>query len=252
MNSERAPLRLYVEAPLEPGGGFALAPAQAHYATNVMRRGVGDALLLFNGRDGEWRAWIAATRRGRSVAVEVEARVRPQADGPDLWLVFAPVKRVPVDLIARTATELGVAAFRPVLTRRTAVARVNLARFHANAIEAAEQCGRLDVPACLEPAPLDRLLADWPAERHPLFCDESGGGAPLAAALADAEPGPWAVIVGPEGGFAAEETAALAALPGALRVGLGPRTLRADTAAISALACWQALVGDWRGGATRK
>ena len=238
-------IRLYVEAPLAAGGEVALTPAQAHYLGTVMRRSAGDTFLLFNGRDGEWRAEIAAIGRKRATATALE-RTRPQAAGPDLWLLFAPLKRTPIDHIARMATELGVAALWPVFTRNAAARRVNLGRLRANAIEAAEQCGRLDVPDCFEPASLDAVLAGWPAGRRVLLCDGSGGGAPLAEALDGAEPGPWAVVIGPEGGFAADEAAALAALPGCLRVGLGPRTLRAETAAAAALACWQTLAGDWR------
>ncbi len=239
-------IRLYVEAPLAGGAEVALGAGQAHYLGAVMRRRPGDTVLLFNGRDGEWRAEIAALDRKRATARAFE-QTRPQAAEPDLWLLFAPVKRTPLDRIARMATELGVAALWPVFTQNTAARRVNLERLRANAIEAAEQCGRLDVPDCFEPAPLDAVLAGWPAGRRLLVCDESGGGAPVAEALDGAEPGPWAVVTGPEGGFAADETVALAALPGTLRVSLGPRTLRAETAVAAALACLQALAGDWRG-----
>lgn len=239
--------RLFVEQPLAAGAAFALAPAQAHYVTRVMRRKPGDALSLFNGRDGEWRAEIGPGRKG--CAVSVVACARPQAAGPDVWLVFAPVKRAPIDLIAEKATELGVAALCPVITRHTEARRVNLDRLRANAIEAAEQCGRLDVPDCRAPVALDDMITGWPDGRRVLLCDETGGGAPIAAALADAARAPdvpWAIIAGPEGGFAADEIRSLAALPGVLRVGLGPRILRAETAALAALACWQAALGDWR------
>ena len=239
--------RLFIEEPLAAGAVLALAPPQAHYVTRVMRRGPGDALLLFNGRDGEWRAEIEAARKGCTATV-VE-RTRPQAAGPDVWLVFAPVKRAPIDLIATKATELGVAALCPVITRHTDARRVNLDRLHANAVEAAEQCGRLEVPDCRAPAAFDDLVAGWPEGRRALLCDETGGGAPIARALAEAarEPAtPWAIVTGPEGGFADDEIRALTALPGALRVGLGPRILRAETAALAALACWQAALGDWR------
>ncbi len=244
----RPVLRLFVEAPLAARARIALSPDQGHYVATVMRRRAGDALLLFNGRDGEWRARIESAARGRAVAALVETRTRPQDAPPDLWLLFAPVKRAPVDHIARLVTELGVAALRPVVTRRT-VARLNLARLRANAIEAAEQCGRLQVPDCAAPEPLERLLAAWPAERRLLFCDETGGGAPVAEALAGPRSGrggePWAIAIGPEGGFAPEEAAMLRALPQSLAVSLGPRILRAETAAAAALALWQALRGDW-------
>ena len=242
----RAAPRLFVEAPLDPGARFALTPDQAHYVATVMRRRAGDALCLFNGRDGEWRGRLVSVARGREAEVAIEARTRPQADAPDLWLLFAPVKRAPVDHIARLATELGVAALRPIVTRRT-VARLNLDRLRANAIEAAEQCGRLQVPDCAAPEPLDRLLAAWPGERRLLFCDETGG-APAAEALGSprpGNPGPWAIAVGPEGGFAPVEAEAIRALPQSLAVSLGPRILRAETAVAAALALWQALLGDW-------
>ncbi len=183
MAAERARLRLFVEAPLAAGRTVDLAPAQAHYVVDVMRRREGESLLLFNGRDGEWRAEVDAARRGRRCTATVVEPTRPQAPEPDLWLMFAPVKRAPIDLIARGATELGVSALWPVLTRRTAVRRVNLARLRANATEAAEQCGRLTAPECFAPTPLAAALADWPPERRLLVCDESGAGAPVARAL---------------------------------------------------------------------
>lgn len=245
MTGKRAGPRLFVDEPLVADRVLGLATKQAHYVCRVMRRGVGDSLLLFNGRDGEWRADIATA--GRGCTVRLDCQTRPQSAAPDLWLVFAPVKRAPVDLIARQATELGVAALCPVLTRHTAVGRINVARLRANAVEAAEQCGRLTVPECRVPVRLADAVADWPAERRALFCDESGDGAPIARALGEAAAsGPWAVVTGPEGGFGADEAAMLAALPGAVRVSLGPRILRAETAALAALTCWQALVGDWR------
>ncbi len=245
---QRTPPRLFVPVPLAAGVVVELSPAQGHYVVNVMRRAAGDSLLRFTGGDGEWRAEIAALGRGRALAATVVERTRRQAPEPDVWLMFAAVKRAPMDLIARGATELGASALWPVLTRRTAVARVNLARLGANAVEAAEQCRRLTVPECFEPAPLEAALAACRGERRLMVCDESGDGAPIARALgaeADAT-APWAVLTGPEGGLDAAESAALAAVPGVVRVSLGPRTLRAETAALAALACWQALVGDWR------
>ncbi len=246
---QRVPPRLFVAVPLAAGGSVALSPAQTHYVVNVMRRAAGDSLLLFNGRDGEWQSEIAAVDRGRVLVAAVVERTRRQAPEPDVWLMFAAVKRAPMDLIARGATELGASALWPVLTRRTAVARVNLARLGANAVEAAEQCRRLTVPECFAPATLEAALAACRGDRRLMVCDESGAGAPVAGALgavaADAT-APWAVLTGPEGGLDAAETAALAAVPGVVRVSLGPRTLRAETAALAALACWQALVGDWR------
>ncbi|HEX9836481.1 MAG TPA: 16S rRNA (uracil(1498)-N(3))-methyltransferase, partial [Alphaproteobacteria bacterium] len=172
-----------------------------------------------------------------------------QLASPDLWLVFAPVKRARIDFVAAKATELGVSALRPVLTRHTAVERVNVERLRANAIEAAEQCDRLDVPEVAAPVALDALIEDWPAGRRLMLCDESGAAPPVAAALAPfaaAPAAPWAVLTGPEGGFAGSELDALKKREFVTAVSLGPRTLRADTAALAALSCWQALVGDWR------
>jgi 16S rRNA (uracil1498-N3)-methyltransferase len=237
--------RLFVDSPLGPGLAVALSPAQSHYLAGVMRRAVGDGLLLFNGRDGEWRAEISELVRGRQAAAVVVEQTRDQAAEPDLWLLFAPVKRTAVDHMARGATELGVSALMPVVTTHTNAKRLNIDRLRTIAMEAAEQCGRLTVPACADPVPLARRLAEWPAERRLLLCDESGGGAPVSEALSQAAPGPWAVVIGPEGGFAEAEIDAMAALKQTVRVSFGSRILRVETAALAALSCWQALVGDW-------
>jgi 16S rRNA (uracil1498-N3)-methyltransferase len=241
--------RLFVEADLARGVEAPLSEAQAHYLRHVMRRGDGAPLLLFNGRDGEWQATLAL--RGKKAAVAaVGERTREQAAEPDLWLCFAPIKRARIDTIAEKATELGVALLQPVLTQHTAVERVNVERLRANAIEAAEQTERLTVPDIRPPVALAKLLADWPADRRLLMADETGGGLPIAEALAaldeQARAAPWAILIGPEGGFAADELAAVRRMKNVTAVGLGPRILRADTAALAALACWQALAGDWR------
>ncbi|MFI4986986.1 MAG: 16S rRNA (uracil(1498)-N(3))-methyltransferase [Alphaproteobacteria bacterium] len=241
-----AKIRLFVEVALAPGAVVELPPAQAHYLRSVMRLAAGTSLLLFNGKEGEWRARLEELAKGRA-SCAIESQTRPQAAEPDLWLVFAPVKRAHIDFLAQKATELGVSALWPVFTRRTAVARVNSERLRANAIEAAEQCERLSVPQVLAPAALERVIAEWPEERRILLCDERGGGAPIAEALPHgaAAPPPWAVLVGPEGGFSEDELDRLRKLSIVTAVGLGPRVLRADTAALAALACWQAIVGDW-------
>jgi 16S rRNA (uracil1498-N3)-methyltransferase len=239
-------VRLHVSGDLAPGVRLDLERAQSHYLAHVMRLGPGAEIAVFNGRDGEWRARVAAARKG-AVALEVADRLRPQAASPDVWLVFAPVKRAPIDFVAAKATELGVRVLCPVVTRHTVVTRVNVERVRTNAIEAAEQCGRLDVPEVCEPEALETLLARWPAERRLLVCDETGGGIPFAVALAGERPGaPWAILVGPEGSFAAAELDAIRKLTFSESVSLGPRILRAETAAVAALACWQALLGDWR------
>jgi len=223
-----------------------LTPAQAHYLGAVMRRTVGDGLLLFNGWDGEWQAELSELTRGRRAAAVVGEQTRSQDAEPDLWLLFAPVKRTAVDFLARSATELGVSALMPVVTTLTNAKCVNIDRLRAIAMEAAEQCGRLTVPDCAAPMPLAQRLADWPSERRLLLCDESGGGAPVTEALSQAAPGPWAVIIGPEGGFADTEIDAMAALNQTVRVSFGSRILRVETAVVAALSCWQALVGDWK------
>jgi 16S rRNA (uracil1498-N3)-methyltransferase len=240
--------RLFVEAALSAGSEVALSEAQAHYLRHVMRRPDGTTVLVFNGRDGEWQGMFES--RGRKAGlVRLEKRTRAQAPEPDIWLCFAPVKRARIDYIAEKATELGVARLQPVLTQRTVVERVNVERLRANAVEAAEQTERLTVPDVRPPQELTRLLADWPAGRRLLLCDETGGGPPIAGVLtgfdATARAAPWAIVIGPEGGFAEAELAALRRLD-VTAVGLGPRILRADTAALAALACWQAMVGDWR------
>lgn len=241
--------RLFVEADLAAGGEAPFDEAQVHYLRNVMRRPDGAPLLLFNGRDGEWRGTLSGRGKKSAVAV-VGERTRAQVPEPDVWLCFAPVKRARIDYIAEKATELGVSVLQPVVTRHTAVERVNVERLRANAVEAAEQTERLTVPEVREPVDLGTLLGGWPAERRLLMCDETGGGPPIAEALAQldgaARTAPWAIVIGPEGGFAEIELQALRRIKDVVSVGLGPRILRADTAALAALACWQALLGDWR------
>ena len=246
---ERRPAtRLFVSGGLAAGRPLALSPGQAHYLRSVLRLAPGAEVAAFNGRDGEWRGRLTALAKGRA-ELEPLRQVRPQAPEPDLWLCFAPVKQARIDLIAEKAAELGAACLLPVLTRRTDVARVNVDRLRANAVEAAEQCGRLSVPEVAEPVALARLLRDWPPTRPLLVCTEAGPARPLAAVAAELEGGleggAAGFLVGPEGGFEAAELDALADLPFCHLVGLGPRILRAETAVVAALACWQAVVGDW-------
>lgn len=242
-------VRLYIEQDLVDGGVVDIDGPQSHYLQNVMRLGVGDDIYLFNGWDGEWRGIIDTVAR-RHCSIALSDCIQDQPIDTDLWLVFAPVKRARIDFIAAKATELGVSALVPVLTEHTAVSRVNIDRMRANAIEAAEQCGRLGVPHIHDTSSLSSLLQNWPPERRLLVCDETGAGTPIARTLRDLAPeeaaAPWAILIGPEGGFSASELDLLAEKTIVTRVGLGPRILRADTAAVAALSCWQAVLGDWR------
>jgi 16S rRNA (uracil1498-N3)-methyltransferase len=243
--SERAPPRLFVEVPLAADSVLTLSGEQSHYLVNVMRRGRGDAVLIFNGRDGEWRAKLAEAKK-RACVLRVENRLRAQTALADLWLLFAPIKRQRIDLVAEKATELGVSVLQPVITERTVVAQVNVARLRAHAVEAAEQCGLLSVPELREPVALARLLDRWPPSRRILFCDEGGTAPPALPVLQAQARESWALLLGPEGGFSDAERAQLREHKSVVPVSLGPRLLRADTAAVAALALWQAVLGDWR------
>jgi 16S rRNA (uracil1498-N3)-methyltransferase len=238
-------VRLFIPHDLAPGAELALDPGQSRYLVAVMRLGVGDDVHLFNGRDGEWRATISAVTK-RAVAVRAAASTRSQAMGPDLDLVVALVKRARLETIVEKACELGVRRVQPVVTERTNAERTRVERLTAIATEAAEQTGRLDVPAIQEPVKLEKLIGGWEAGRRLLFCDEAGDAEPILRALKDQPVGPWAILIGPEGGFSPSERRALRALDYATPASLGPRILRADTAAITALALWQAALGDWR------
>ena len=237
--------RLYVPDDLAFDTAIVTTVDQAHYLRNVLRLMPGAVVAVFNGRDGEFGARIDRLDKN-GATLTVGARRRAQPAEPDLWLLFAPIKRQRIDILVEKATELGVAALRPVITRHTQVERVNLARLSAHAIEAAEQTERLSVPRVHEPVELDRALAAWPADRRLVVCAERRAAPPIAAALAGLVPGAHAILIGPEGGFAEAELDGLLKLPFVTLVSLGPRVLRADTAAVAALACWQAILGDWR------
>ena len=239
-------IRLFVAQDLAAEGTLTPTREQAHYLATVMRLSVGDRLLLLNGRDGEWVARVAQAGRG-GVTLAVETLSRAQSAGPDLDLVVALVKRARLETIVEKAAELGARRVRPVITQHTNADHTNVARLAAIAVEAAEQTGRLDAPQVCAPERLAAVLAAWPTERALMFCDEAGDAAPALAALRTGREGPWAILIGPEGGFSADERAAIRALPAAVPVSLGPRILRADTAAIAALTLWQAARGDWRG-----
>jgi len=233
--------RLFVDAALGEGVALPLSDGQVHYLLHVLRAKAGDRVRLFNGRDGEWAAALEnVTKRG--VIVRVVSQTAPQAPVPDLWLVFAPVKKTPADYLAQKATELGVSKLQPVFTRRTIVTRINEERLLANAVEAAEQSDRVSVPGIAPPLKLETLLASWPQERTLYFCDEGGDAKPLAEI---ARPAPAAILTGPEGGFDPAEREKLRALSFVVPVTLGPRILRADTAALAALAVWQSAAGDF-------
>lgn len=249
--------RLYVTQNLAAGQAIALPKEDAHYLVNVMRRGEGDTVRLFNGRDGEWRARLVEASRKTAVLEPVE-QTREQIGVPDLWLLFAPVKRQKTDLIVEKATELGVSRIAPVITARTQSDRIKPERLQLIAKEAAEQTERLDLPEIAELEKLDRVLDGWDASRKLIFCDEAGddtdqpwGGArgrgqPMSAALSDVAQGPAAVLIGPEGGFSEAERQRLRDHDAVIPVTLGPRILRAETAAVAALVLWQSLQGDWR------
>jgi 16S rRNA (uracil1498-N3)-methyltransferase len=234
--------RLFVDASLAAGADVALDEARAHQLRNVLRLAAGAMVALFNGRDGEWHASVTVPAK-RRVNFTVTQQTRAQTREPDLWLAFAPVKRA--EFLVEKASELGASALLPVFTRHTDVTRVNVVRLRANALEAAEQCERLSVPAVHEPVSFDAFIAAWPQDRRLYFLDETGAGAPIAAVLRNATPAPAGFITGPEGGFAQSELDALRQLPFATALGLGPRILRAETAALAAVTCWQALLGDW-------
>ena len=234
-------VRLFVDQPLGQGQSVVLVREQAHYLFGVMRLAVGDTLAVFNGRDGVWRAEISKTGKREGVIV-CTTQSLTQTDPPDLWLVFAPIKKARTEFIVEKAVEMGAGRIVPVQTAFTNSERIRQDRLQAHAVEAAEQCGATFVPEVAELQKLDRLLADWPSERHLMFCDETrageGGGLPDVR-------GPWAILIGPEGGFSDTERARLGAMAQAHPVALGPRILRADTAAVAALTIWQRTLGDW-------
>jgi 16S rRNA (uracil1498-N3)-methyltransferase len=239
--------RVYLDAPLAPGLAVSFDRGQANYLLNVLRLKDGDALLLFNGRDGEWQARLAGTGK-RALMGVVGERLREQPRPPDLHFLFAPLKHARLDYLVQKAVEMGASRLQPVITRHTQVARVNLDRMRANVIEAAQQCGILTLPEVAEPGTFKAVIGAADADRLLVFCDEDAEVQdPVAALAAAARAGlPLAVLIGPEGGFAEEERDALLKRPNLVRIALGPRILRADTAAVAALALVQAVLGDWR------
>jgi 16S rRNA (uracil1498-N3)-methyltransferase len=238
--------RLYVDAPLKADARVELDPAQGHYLRNVLRLSDGAEIQVFNGIDGEWRGRLLVSPR--KVAAVVFAQTRPQEQGSDIYYLFAPLKHARLDYMVQKAVEMGCSLLQPVLTRHTHAERVNIERMRANVIEAAEQCGILALPKVAAPAKLEALLAAWPQERLLIFCDEDAKSVdPIATLSAAGARHPLAVLVGPEGGFDVAERDAILAMPRTVQLSLGPRILRADTAAVAVLALVQATLGDWRG-----
>ena len=235
-------VRLFVDHPLAEGQTVPLEAAQAHYLSGVMRLPAGSIISVFDGQSGEFDATLVqANKRGGTL--ELGARTRPLQPPPDLWLCFAPIKKARTDFIVEKAAEMGAARIVPVLTEFTNSERVRVDRLQAHAVEAAEQCGGTYVPQVAEPVKLAKLLESWPDGRRLMFCDETLVGE--SGRLPDA-PGPWAVLIGPEGGFSEKERTRLRGLTHAHPVSLGPRILRTDTAAVAALTLWQTTLGDWR------
>jgi len=240
--------RLFIDVVLAEGASVTLGRSQAHYLGRVMRLKVGDHVSLFNGKDGEWTAAIETAGKNRvSAIVEKQNRLQEEEQGP--WVSFAPIKKTPTDFIVEKATELGATRLGPVFTQNTNSTRIKLGRLRAHAIEAAEQCQRLTVPEIAEAVTLDQFIADWPKDRKLLWLDESGGGRPIADALSDLRDGSGGIthecgfLSGPEGGFAVTELDALRERDFVVAIDLGPRVLRADTAVLAAMACWQAFFG---------
>jgi 16S rRNA (uracil1498-N3)-methyltransferase len=236
--------RLFVDAPLGEGVRVALARAQSHYLVNVMRLGEGARLRLFNRTDGEWAAVVERAHKSAAELACV-ALTRPALLPPDIDYLFAPLKSARLDYMAQKACEMGARRLRPVITQHTVAGRVNMERLAANVVEAAEQCELTSLPEVLEPLPLERVLAQWETGRRLIFCDEAAAGRGSFAGLDGLQPGPLAVLVGPEGGFSAAERAMIMKLADVCVLPLGPRILRADTAAVAALALVQAKLGDW-------
>jgi 16S rRNA (uracil1498-N3)-methyltransferase len=237
--------RLFVKSPLNAGADVPLEPDQAHYLTNVLRLKPQEQVLVFNGTNGEWCARIVAAGK-KNVMLTAEHQTRAQQDGPDLHYLFAPIKRARLDYMAQKATEMGASLLQPVLTRRTVAERVKVERLEANAVEAAEQCGILRVPEVRAPEKLDTLIKQWDEKRLLIFADEAAPTASALKTLSAQQSGPLAVLIGPEGGFEPEERTLLLRQSFVVPVSLGPRIMRADTAAVACLALVNAVLGDWQ------
>ncbi|WP_135081800.1 16S rRNA (uracil(1498)-N(3))-methyltransferase [Terasakiella sp. SH-1] len=241
-------IRLYIDTSLSVGLSQDLSSDQAHYVNNVMRLKVGDEVAVFNGQDGEWLGQISSARK-KNCTIQLIEKIREQDSCPDLMLVFAPIKKQRLDFIMEKATELGVSDFQPVITQRTIASKIRSDRLCAQTIEASEQCERLNIPVVHEAVSLVQLVKDWPQERTLFVLNEHGGAKPILEGLqefAGKEIGPCAILVGPEGGFDPSELDLLAKLQNVVPLSIGPRILRADTAALAAISCWQSVLGDWQ------
>ncbi|MBC8158241.1 MAG: 16S rRNA (uracil(1498)-N(3))-methyltransferase [Alphaproteobacteria bacterium] len=251
MAGKKPSARLFLDAPLAADTTFYLGRDQSHHLAQVMRVRPGEVIALFNGSDGEWRGIVSNVHR-KTVTLMCENKLREQSGEPDVWLAFAPLKKTRIDFVVEKATELGVARLLPVITQYTAATRVNAERLSARVIEAAEQCERLTIPPLMPPVGLDELLDTWPADRPLFVLDETGSGRPIADAVSELCPSPGEIsppcgfLIGPEGGFSPSELDAVRNCAFVITVGVGPRILRAETAALAALASWQAIAGDWR------
>lgn len=244
-NQFQPKIRLYVELPFRDGVPIPITKDQAHYLANVMRQSQGDHILMFNGADGEWLGRLEEVNRKRGVVMPIE-QVRPQDQLPDLWLLFAPIKRARFDMVVEKATELGAGKLVPVLTRYTGHDRVRQDRMHLISIEAAEQCGGTGLPDIEAPIKLSEILDSWPDDRPLYFCDERRGAQPFQTVLSETPNNKGAILVGPEGGFSEEEQEQLSNHKATIPVTLGPRILRAETACLAALTIWQTVHGDWQ------
>lgn len=243
MTDKTAKIRLFVDFPLADGEGVQLEAQHAHYLKSVMRLDAGGAILLFNGRDGEWRAEITSLAK-KTAEATLKEQTRKQETSPDIWLLFAPLKKTQTDFVVEKSTELGASRLWPVFTKNTDTGRVNQDRLLANMTEAAEQCRRLDIPDLGEPLPLEAVISRWPDDRRLFIMDETGAGETVEQVLKK-HTGPAAFLIGPEGGFTAEELTFIKSHPFVTPISLGKRILRAETAALAALTCYQALCGDW-------
>ncbi|MDG1438752.1 MAG: 16S rRNA (uracil(1498)-N(3))-methyltransferase [Emcibacteraceae bacterium] len=242
MSNKSSRTRLYINEPLDKGTAHFVDGNQGHYLVNVLRIKLGERISLFNGVDGEWLAEITKSKKGKAIITVME-KIADQTSEPDLWYLFAPVKKARVDYMIQKATELGVSYMRPVLTQHTNLTRIKEDKIVANMVEAAEQCARMTVPELDVMTSLEDVLDNFPDDRGLIFCDEAGDAIPIKDVERNHDK--WAILIGPEGGFSVEERAMIRAHKNAVAVTLGPRILRADTAAVAALSLWQSYLGDW-------